>query len=558
MVRPQRLRRFTRWSALALALALTACDRSTTTAPAVEKADASVIGPQAARGIALAMADTQMRMQILTDLRNSPFSEHKVILQDYLRTGGGRHVLAAIERAGMNSADLDRLLRDAPPIQFYVPISEQRWSWRGTPDIIVVADLGREDAVGFAPSGSAQQMPSRDGLAKEFGAVFVLQWAEPMFRRLSGPTGATETIQLEGESQLGRGTIERDAAGRIVRMKDATSNSGPALVIAPYDQSVPAGTYVDYVGNNGVCDHITCDHLELEVYSQNQNGSYTSEALTGIGAPEGSWSGWWTIHTLRATPTVPINVWVYETDTDGNDEFYCSASETSPCSVENVPRLTGQFLEEYVLCQTSGCGDGELWFRFRDRADPVVTTVTVAPATKTVYNGQTVAYTATAKDQYFGLISGKTASWLSTNTSVATVSSTGPLTANAFTNAVGQTTIRATIDGVNGNATLTTVQTPPSVTISGPTSATLHQSVQEFANVSGGIAPFTYSWRSRQCGNSGCGTWQNWYSTGSQNYTYVSVHSCGFTRSELEARVTDAGGAFDDSPTYYISISNPC
>jgi hypothetical protein len=264
---------------------------------------------------------------------------------------------------------------------------------------------------------------------------------------------------------------------------------------------------------------------------------------------------------LRATAFGPLDEFLSELDNySADDEFFCAGTETSPCSSQNVPHLTLPYGDDYLLCEAPDCGGGSIYVLFVDHENPVVTTVTVAPADTTVYNGRNVAYTATAKDQYHDVISGKTATWLSTNASVATVTQTGTLTATAYTNAnaVGQTTIRATIDGINGNATLTTVQTPPTVTISGPTSATLHQSVADTASVTGGIAPYTYSWRSRQCGNSGCGAWQNWISTGSQNYTYVSVNNCGITRTELQARVNDAGGAVDDSPTYSIYISNPC
>jgi hypothetical protein len=102
---------------------------------------------------------------------------------------------------------------------------------------------------------------------------------------------------------------------------------------------------------------------------------------------------------------------------------------------------------------------------------------------------------------------------------------------------------------------------PLSVTISGPQYVTLHQSAQYFATPAHGTAPYTYEWRSRQCADGGgynCGAWQNWFSTGAQNYTYASVNGCNIARNELQARVTDAVLSTATSYTYPIWITNPC
>ncbi len=106
-------------------------------------------------------------------------------------------------------------------------------------------------------------------------------------------------------------------------------------------------------------------------------------------------------------------------------------------------------------------------------------------------------------------------------------------------------------------------RSPPalSVSISGPQYVTRYQSAQYFATPTNGTAPYTYEWRSRQCTDGGgynCGAWQNWFSTGAQNYTYASINSCGLARNELQARVTDAVPSTATSYTYPIWITNPC
>lgn len=102
---------------------------------------------------------------------------------------------------------------------------------------------------------------------------------------------------------------------------------------------------------------------------------------------------------------------------------------------------------------------------------------------------------------------------------------------------------------------------PFTVSISGPQQVTLYQSAQYFATPANGTAPFTYEWRSRQCTDSqgfNCWPWQNWFSTGVQNYTFASINSCGLVRNELQVRVTGADSRVTTSSTYPIWITNPC
>jgi len=564
MPRVQSLAHPASWSGLFLALALTGCEQSTTTAPPAPPPHGSSqeIGVAVARAIALAMAETPIRQQVLNDLRESPYSEHKVILQDYLRSPGGTRLLEAIERAGIDSDSLSSSLQDTPPIQFYVPVTAQRTSWRGTPDILVVPNLVQAAPdVGFAPTGATQRLQLAQGLPSGAGAVFVLEWAEPMFRRWAGPTAATETIELEGESQIGSGRVERDASGRIVSMIDDTPEGG--LRPNPSAMSIDsAGTWVDYINNLGVCDHDFCDRLELQFFTTSPGGDYGANLLTGIPGGSGSWSGWWKIHTLHASPANPIEVWLTETDnTSSDDRFYCGIG-WGPCSVVPNPILEGTDGIFFAECVDRVCDadyEPNLRIRFRDRADPVLTTVTVSPATVSLWAGQTATLTATPRDQYGDIVPGKTASWITSNAAVATVASTGNLTASVRGVGDGQATITAAIDGRTGTSTVTVTVPPPSVSISGPQSLALHESGQYFANVSGGTAPYSYEWRSRNCGPAfGCGAWQNWFSTGSQNYTFASINSCGLNEIRLEARVTDSRNGVGYSPTYFIQITNPC
>jgi hypothetical protein len=100
---------------------------------------------------------------------------------------------------------------------------------------------------------------------------------------------------------------------------------------------------------------------------------------------------------------------------------------------------------------------------------PTVASVVVTPdATTLVSLGETVQLTASAQDASGNAISGKTFTWSSSDDGLATVSSSGLVTAVAN----GSVTITATTDGVNGTAAMEVDQVAVSVVIA-PSTATL-------------------------------------------------------------------------------------
>ncbi|PYP55613.1 MAG: hypothetical protein DMD44_14600 [Gemmatimonadetes bacterium] len=86
-----------------------------------------------------------------------------------------------------------------------------------------------------------------------------------------------------------------------------------------------------------------------------------------------------------------------------------------------------------------------------------VATVTVAPATASVQVGLTVQLTATTKDANGNTLTGRTVTWSSGNTGVATVSSSGLVTGVA----AGSATITATSEGQSGTSAITVTAAPP-------------------------------------------------------------------------------------------------
>lgn len=117
-----------------------------------------------------------------------------------------------------------------------------------------------------------------------------------------------------------------------------------------------------------------------------------------------------------------------------------------------------------VLCLTTvlACGGDDASGPDTGNGTPTVTAVEVTPGTATLVSfEQTTQLTASAKDAAGSVISGKAFTWSSSDENIATVSSTGLVTAVAN----GSATITATADGVNGTATVEVDQTAAQLAI---------------------------------------------------------------------------------------------
>lgn len=184
---------------------------------------------------------------------------------------------------------------------------------------------------------------------------------------------------------------------------------------------------------------------------------------------------------------------------------------------------------------------------------PVLTSVGVTPTPATVTRYYTRQLTAKGYDQYGAQMSGLSFSWSSSNTSVATVNSSG----SVYGANVGSATITATSGGKSGSATVDVVLPSISTGISGPSTVQRNTMYTYTASASGGTGSYTYQWRKRFGSSSTWNGWEPWYGTGNNSSTYLNVSACGVNRGELELRVTDSNGAGGStSLTYYIT--NPC
>jgi len=98
-----------------------------------------------------------------------------------------------------------------------------------------------------------------------------------------------------------------------------------------------------------------------------------------------------------------------------------------------------------------------------------VATVEVTPATLTLSVGQSRQFAASPKNSAGAVVSGKSASWQSSNSAVASVDATGLVRGVA----AGAATITASVDGKTGTATVTVIALPVFAVAVAPPTATV-------------------------------------------------------------------------------------
>src|SRR5439155_771672 len=150
-----------------------------------------------------------------------------------------------------------------------------------------------------------------------------------------------------------------------------------------------------------------------------------------------------------------------------------SSSNTAAATVSNSGLVSGVTPGSATITATSEGKSGTSAIT----VTPVpVASVEVTPATASVQAGQTVQLTATPKDANGAPLSGRTVTWSSSNTAVATVSNSGLVSGVT----PGSATITATSEGKSGTSSVTVTNVPVATVDVTPPSASVQagQTVQ--------------------------------------------------------------------------------
>ncbi len=149
-----------------------------------------------------------------------------------------------------------------------------------------------------------------------------------------------------------------------------------------------------------------------------------------------------------------------------------ASSNTTVAAVSTSGLVLGKVAGSATITATSEGQTGSSTLTVTAPAGPApVATVTVTPASITEVVGGTAQLTAALKDSVGNPLTGRTVTWASSNTTVATVSSSGLVTGRA----AGSATITATSEGKVGSSSVTVTQVAVASVAVAPASATIPQ-----------------------------------------------------------------------------------
>jgi len=163
------------------------------------------------RGFALALSDPAVSGRLRDALRDSPFNEHKLLLQDFAGTGTGQLLVgAAASRLDRPIAELEGLIEDLPPTDLYLPVRGHRTTWTGTPDLLVASYLSSPPSL-IAYDASGELVALDLERAPEV-PVLVMHPAEPRGRRAEVIEPSGPVVQDPAESDRTERFVETRGA----------------------------------------------------------------------------------------------------------------------------------------------------------------------------------------------------------------------------------------------------------------------------------------------------------------------------------------------------------
>ncbi len=186
-----------------------------------------------ARGFAIALADDDFRMQILEDMRDSPFLNHALHLSSYLSGSRGQSIMAAIGgQLGEETGAFASAIASGANMASFVNPPKFRMRWEGDADLAVLplfeGALDEDGVVaGYRPGGTEVGVEFYEQAQFPvflLGLSLIDFGSDPEARRASAPKHDRRTISAGEEVAGGPLTLPFASAGAV------TGTTGPASV----------------------------------------------------------------------------------------------------------------------------------------------------------------------------------------------------------------------------------------------------------------------------------------------------------------------------------------
>jgi hypothetical protein len=137
-----------------------------------------------ARRVARAMADPAFRSYVKEQLDRSPFGEHKVQFQSFLRASNGRALKEVARLTAASETEIADDAAKATPLEMYFPVPAHRAAWSGGPDLLIASAWeDHESPVAYDVLGKRQLLSADDPPATPVLAV------EPVETDFAHPLG---------------------------------------------------------------------------------------------------------------------------------------------------------------------------------------------------------------------------------------------------------------------------------------------------------------------------------------------------------------------------------
>jgi uncharacterized protein YjdB len=247
--------------------------------------------------------------------------------------------------------------------------------------------------------------------------------------------------------------------GATVQLSATTRDGNNNVLTGRVISWSSANTGIARVSTSGLVTAVAAGSVSVTASSEGQVGSSVITVTAPAPVPVASVTVAPTSSSLLVGATVQLSA----TTRDASNNVLTgrvvtwSSSNSSIASVNSSGLVTAVAAGSATITGTSETKTGTSAITVTAPAPAPVATVSVSPPSSSLLVGATVQLSATTRDAGNNVLTGRVITWSSANTSIASVNSTGVVTAVAL----GAIQVTATSEGKTGSSSITVTIPPP-------------------------------------------------------------------------------------------------